>query len=153
MYFINLFISSWSNSLTKKFRHQNGKFFTKTASYCTTVILIQMFFFCILSNRHSNFVTNGRHCWNDMSVFVYVRLTIKGIICWSTKSRPSTCQLLLLHTLSSATSPRPQTSCPSRWHQLHQLLNMSTHSHICLCFWAHWQAISSSVVSCCIKIS
>lgn len=42
------------------------------------------------------------------------RLTIRGIICWSMRSRPSTSQLSLLHTSSSVTLPRPQTNCPSR---------------------------------------
>lgn len=43
------------------------------------------------------------------------RSTTRGIICWSMKSRPSTCRLSLPPTSSSATSLRPQTSCPSRW--------------------------------------
>lgn len=51
---------------------------------------------------------------------VCIRLTIREIICWSMKSRPSMCQLSLPPTSSSVTSRRHQTSCPSRWQQQHQ---------------------------------
>lgn len=112
--------------------------------------------YCVNSDDQV-FICGQQYCVKGLCICLCTRLTIRGIIYWSMKSRPSMCQLSLLPTSSSATLHRPQTSCPLRWQPSTSTLrtrtpslSVSRYTENSLEFLTD---ISSSLVAFCIKIT